>query len=143
MEKSEVTIEMVKDYLIKNGIHPSFQRLKIFQHLAKSTEHPTVDMMYNTLSREIPTLSKTTIYNTLNLFQKRGIVVGLTIEDNEVRYDANTEPHAHFKCNECGKVYDIPFDYSSWKDDKVCDHIVKERHFYLKGTCKDCHTSAK
>ena len=53
MEKSEITIDIVKNYLIKNGIHPSHQRLKIFQYLAKSTEHPTVDMMYHTLCREI------------------------------------------------------------------------------------------
>ena len=142
MEKSEITIDMIKNHLIKNGIHPSYQRLKIFQHLAKSREHPTVDMMYHTLCKEITTLNKTTIYNTLNLFQEKGIVIGLTIEENKLRYDANVEPHAHFKCNECGKVYDVPFDYSNWNKDKVCNHIVKERHFYLKGTCKDCYTSA-
>ncbi|KPJ85586.1 MAG: hypothetical protein AMS17_14170 [Spirochaetes bacterium DG_61] len=142
MEKVPFTIEQVKNYLIENGIHPSFQRLKIFQHLAGSKEHPTVDMMYNVLCQVIPTLSKTTIYNTLNLFQKQGIVTGLTIEDNEVRYDADTKPHAHFKCTQCGKVYDIPFEYPNLNLEKVCDHLVMEYHFYMKGVCKRCSDSA-
>ena len=142
MENEPVSIEEVKNYLIEKGVHPSFQRLKIFQHLAGTKEHPTVDTMYHALCQAIPTLSKTTIYNTLNLFQKQGIVIGLTIEDNEVRYDANIEPHAHFKCTKCGKVYDIPFEYPSLSLEKVSDHKVMERHFYMKGVCKNCSESA-
>ena len=138
MDKSKITIEGAKDYLVKNGINPSYQRLKIFEHLAKSTSHPTVDIIYHELSKEIPTLSKTTIYNTLNLFQRKGIVIGLTIEDNELRYDSNTELHAHFKCTKCGEVYDIPVEFPPEMNNKVSEHIVNERHFYMKGTCRNC-----
>ena len=138
LDQSNITIGVVKDYLVNQGINPSYQRLKIFEHLAKTMSHPTVDMIYNVLSKEIPTLSKTTIYNTMNLFLQKGLVVGLTIEDNEVRYDSNTSPHAHFKCNECGKVYDIPLESQLNQNNTVCDHIVNERHIYLKGTCKKC-----
>ncbi len=55
-------------------------------------------------------LSKTTVYNTLKLFVAKGIVQELTIEEKEVRYDADTKPHAHFKCIECGNVYDIALE---------------------------------
>ena len=142
MENEPVAIEYAKDYLIKNGIHPSFQRLKIFQYLAGTKEHPTVDMMYHVLCKAIPTLSKTTIYNTLSLFQKQGIVNGLTIEDKEVRYDANIEPHAHFKCTHCGKVYDVPFEYPDLNMEKVGDHRITERQFYMRGICKNCSDTA-
>jgi len=142
MENNTVSIDQVKTYLIDNGIHPSFQRLKIFQYLMQSKEHPTVDIMYQALCREIPTLSKTTIYNTLNLFQQCGIVMGLTIEDNEVRYDANIESHAHFKCTTCGKVYDIPFEYPELQEERINGHVIKERHFYMRGICKDCSNTS-
>ena len=54
-----------------------------------------MDMIYQELVRNIPTLSKTTVYNTLNLFLKR-IAVMITIDENETRYDADTSLHGHF-----------------------------------------------
>jgi Fur family peroxide stress response transcriptional regulator len=138
MDEQNFTLGDVKDYLLQKKINPSYQRLKILEHLMNSESHPTVDMIYRTLSEEIPTLSKTTIYNTLDLFIKKGLINGLTIEENEVRYDANTAPHAHFKCTMCGKVFDIPVDFPLQVETTVCEHVVKEKHFYLKGICKNC-----
>ncbi|HEB32107.1 MAG TPA: transcriptional repressor [Spirochaetes bacterium] len=132
------SIESVKEYLIDKGINPSFQRLKIYEYLAKTITHPTVEMIFTELAKEIPTLSKTTIYNTLNLFQNSGIVSGLTIDANEIRYDPETRVHAHFKCFKCGSIFDIPVE-PSYADMVIAEeHEVKERHFYLKGTCKNC-----
>ena len=54
--------------LVKYGIHPSVQRIAIMDYLIKHRTHPTVDEVYTALSDEIPTLSKTTVYNTLKLF---------------------------------------------------------------------------
>ena len=59
------------------------------------------------LSPTIPTLSKTTVYNTLNLFIEKKAVQVLTIDDKNARYDANVSNHGHFYCRSCGKVYDI------------------------------------
>jgi len=108
MEEKKSIIEMVKDHLINKGINPSYQRLKILEYLENTRSHPTVDIIYRELLKEIPTLSKTTIYNTLKLLQQKGIVSGITIEENEVRYDADTTPHIHFKCRRCGNIYDLP-----------------------------------
>jgi Fur family peroxide stress response transcriptional regulator len=138
MGKEPVSIDHVKSYLMSNGIHPSYQRLKIYQMLAQSDEHPTVDMIYQSLTHEIPTLSKTTIYNTLNLFQRQGIVMGLTIEDNELRFDANTVSHAHFKCTRCGQVLDVSIEYPKPSEEKMIGIEVTERQFYMKGICADC-----
>ena len=56
-------IENVGEYLKKNGIKPSVQRMKIFQYLLDHHTHPTVDDIFQNLSPEMPTLSKTTVYN--------------------------------------------------------------------------------
>jgi Fur family transcriptional regulator, peroxide stress response regulator len=56
---------------LKNkNIRPSIQRIKIFEYLIKNLCHPTVDQIFKDLQSEIPTISKTTIYNTLDLFLK-------------------------------------------------------------------------
>jgi Fe2+ or Zn2+ uptake regulation protein len=132
------TIENTKAYLTEVGINPSYQRLRILEYLRDNLCHPTVDMIYSDLIKEIPTLSKTTIYNTLNLFQKRGILIGLTIEENEVRYESNIIPHAHFKCESCGQILDLDISCPILSKGFVNNHKISEGHLYLKGICKNC-----
>jgi len=133
-----IVIENISKYLLENGIKPSVQRLKIFEYLSNTIEHPTVETIFNALSEEIPTLSKTTVYNTLRLFQSKGIVNVINIEDNETRYDADTSFHGHFKCTECGKVYDFKVDISKIKFMELENFKIMESHYYLKGICKYC-----
>ena len=140
-----LSLDELKEHLEKEGIHPSYHRLKILEYLMSHRTHPTVERIHNELSKEIPTLSKTTVYNTLNLFVSKGIVQELTIEEKEVRYDADTKPHAHFKCIECGCVYDVALESTIFELGKVTEegHKVIDCQVYLKGICKDCLTSAQ
>ncbi|MBN1897616.1 MAG: transcriptional repressor [Spirochaetes bacterium] len=128
----------LKKILLDCGIQPSFQRLAIFEYLYQHDVHPTVDMIYRSLSRDIPTLSKTTVYNTLNLFIKKGIVTGLTIEENEMRYDYNVKPHLHLKCTKCKKIWDIKCDASFSNLNLIEGHRILEKQVYLKGICRSC-----
>jgi len=127
----------LEKYLRDAGIKPSIQRLKIFEHLAGSKSHPTVDSIYNALSSEIPTLSKTTVYNTLKLFQKQGIVIIINIEDNETRFDADLSYHGHFKCTVCKEVKDFPIPNYE-QIESLANHEISESHFYIKGVCAKC-----
>ncbi len=94
-------------YLMGFDIKPSVQRTAIMQYLIQHKTHPTVDEIYMFLSPDMPTLSKTTVYNTLNLFVQKGAVQVLAIDEKNARYDADISKHAHFICKGCGKVYDI------------------------------------
>ncbi|RCV64947.1 Fur family transcriptional regulator, peroxide stress response regulator [Methanophagales archaeon] len=138
-------MEKLSAYLENEGIRSSYQRLKILQYLQAHRTHPTVDMIYKNLSKEIPTLSKTTVYNTVKLFVSKGIVQELTIEEKEVRYDADTTQHAHFKCIECGSVYDVALESTIVLQGMVTEegHKVIDCQVYLKGICKDCLKSTK
>ncbi len=100
-------IENVGMYLKSHGIKPSLQRMRIFQYLLDNHIHPTVDDIYKNLIDEMPTLSKTTVYNTLNTFVEHNIANVVIIEENEARYDAKIETHGHFKCTECNKIVDF------------------------------------
>lgn len=137
--KISMKIDNINNYLRDNDVKPSYQRTKIFEYILKSNSHPTVNEIYEALVDEIPTLSKTTVYNTLNLFVEKKIVEMITIEGNEARYDIfNPEAHAHFKCEVCRKVYDISLDISEAKAEALKGFDVKEQYIHFKGVCPHC-----
>lgn len=127
-----------KRILEENKIFPSFHRLKILEYLTENRTHPTVEEIHRNLSKEITTLSKTTVYNTLKLFMDKGIVTELTLEGTESRYDINTKPHAHFKCLKCGGIYDLNVDFPIFDSKEIEGHRIKEYQIYFKGICKKC-----
>ncbi|MDO4165459.1 MAG: transcriptional repressor [Bacteroides sp.] len=123
-----------------HNIKPSVQRIAIMQYLMEHLTHPTVDEIYTALAATMPTLSKTTVYNTLKLLSEHGAAQTLTIDERNTCYDANTTPHAHFLCKQCGKVYDLSLKaYIKQVEEMNMDgHDVQEIHYYYKGTCKHC-----
>lgn len=137
MTTNRLIIKECKELLEQKGIKPSFHRLKILEYLRTNKIHPTADTLYDELSKEIPTLSRTTVYNTLKLFINHGIVLALTIEDQELRFDIDTTPHGHFKCIRCGEIYDV-FGIKIPEFELVNGHDVQRVDLYLRGVCKNC-----
>jgi len=131
-------VKELNDYLTKRGIRPSFHRIKILEYLFMNKTHPTVDDIYKDLINEIPTLSRTTIYNTLSLFVEKGIVSQLIIDEGEARYDLREKPHAHFRCIKCGRIFDIDFDCALFKEKFIDGNKIIETQVNIIGICKDC-----
>lgn len=105
--------------------------------------HPTADTVFNGLSSSIPTLSKTTVYNTLKLLTRQGAVLELNIDEKNVRYDANICRHAHFRCKLCGSVCDVPVDEVEVLTRKAAgDLTITESQLYYKGYCAGCRAAA-
>ena len=69
--------------LQNHNIKPSVQRIAIMNYLIEHRTHPTVDEIYTALSPSIPTLSKTTVYNTLKLLSEQGAAQTLTIDERQ------------------------------------------------------------
>lgn len=69
------------DYLLSYNIKPSVQRIAIMDYLLAHKTHPCIDEIYMALCDDIPTLSKTTVYNTLKLFVEHGAALMLTIDE--------------------------------------------------------------
>ncbi len=134
----KTTSENLKKLLRENRISPSIQRLKVLNYLVQYRNHPSVDMIYDSIKEEIPTLSKTTIYNILKLFMKHNLVKAITIEGNELRFDAFIEPHIHFKCENCGNIYDIELDTDIYNKKEIEGHKILNHEIYLTGICKNC-----
>ncbi len=125
-------------YLREHGIKPSYQRMRIWNYLINTKEHPSVDMIYRRLAPEIPTLSRSTVYNSLSLFVERGIAQSILIDESETRYDADVSPHGHFHCRVCGKVYDFSLDDSNLKLALPAGFVSDAVKINCQGICADC-----
>lgn len=132
------TIDELTNKLKDKNIRLSHQRLKVLEYMVNHRTHPTVDQIYNDLHKEIPTLSKTTIYNTLNTLIEANLVRVVNIEDNELRYDGTTDNHGHFKCTSCEEIFDFDIDFNSFITKDLGNFKVKEKDVYFKGTCPIC-----
>lgn len=132
-------------YIINSkGIRPSVQRIAIYKYVCEHKIHPTVDLIYSALSPNFPTLSRTTVYNTLHLFSENNLVQTIKIEDDELRYDGNMTPHLHFKCTKCGKIFDV-FDTTSLPQFNMKCTELMPKGFSIEriqtciwGLCSDC-----
>lgn len=129
------------EYLLEHNIKPSVQRMAIMSYLDSHRTHPTADEIFNALSTTIPTLSKTTIYNTLKLFVQEGVAQSISIDEKNEHFDANTAVHAHFLCRKCNKIYDAFIKSRKLPGEielKEEGHKIDEAYIYYRGLCSEC-----
>ncbi|MGI6644046.1 MAG: transcriptional repressor [Bacillota bacterium] len=81
----------VRKRLVGAGIRCSYPRILVLDYLLTNKTHPTADEIYCSISKVIPTLSKTTVYNTLNLLVNASLAREVTIEGHETRYDGTVD----------------------------------------------------
>ncbi|MCS7165066.1 MAG: Fur family transcriptional regulator [Candidatus Calescibacterium sp.] len=125
-----------KEILEKNNIKPSIIRLKILEYLIENRTHPTADEIYNHLKKEIPTLSKTSVYLNLNLFLKKKIIQDIKMKE-EQRFDYMEQYHLNFYCISCKKIFDLPVKELKISIDNQ-KFLVEKINIYLEGICENC-----
>src|SRR6056297_1885370 len=114
MTRRDKMVEILGGYNIK--VTPN--RLKVAEVIFNSKEHPSIDEIHTTLTRNGKNISFTSVYNIIKMFQSAGIVKEIKSKDRS-RYDANTKPHSHFICKNCGRVIDIEEDLNIDFPEKV------------------------
>lgn len=124
--------------LLKRNINPSYQRVMILKYLVENQCHPTVDQIFSALRKQIPSLSKATVYNTLNVFIEAKLVRVLSIEDNETRYDIMIQNHGHFKCSSCGNIYNFAVNIDQFMSEDLRNFQITEKNVYFNGVCPTC-----
>lgn len=129
----------IPSFLRNQGIKASYQRIRIYEYLMINRTHPTVAEIYDALITDIPSLSKTTVYNTLNLFVEKELVEEVTIEGSEMRYDIkDPEGHGHFKCTQCHRIFDVPVQIEKIFTDELSEFHVQAQFVHFVGICPDC-----
>lgn len=131
-------IEYLKQYLINHEIKPSTIRLNVLDYLLKNRIHPTADDIYEAVAKNIPTLSKTSIYNTIDLFLEKNIIQIINTGNKESRYDIDTSIHGHFSCNICNRVFDFDIDSIEYDKSILDGFIINEQKVLFKGICNSC-----
>jgi Fur family iron response transcriptional regulator len=92
------------------GILPTPQRLEVAEILLEKPQHMSADQIIDRLREAGSSVSKATVYNTLNLFGERGIVREVMVDPARKFYDSTTRPHHHFYNVNTGELHDIPDD---------------------------------
>lgn len=118
----------------------SRQRECIKEFLIGRYDHPTADMVYSHVKEQFPNISLGTIYRNLSLLSELGEIRKITCNGPD-RFDANTAPHSHFICNNCGSVSDLNFDEEiSFEKLYPRDFhgIIEGVNLDFNGTCEAC-----
>lgn len=120
-----------------HGIQPTQQRIAVYRYLLEHRTHPTADTVYHALSAEYPTMSRTTVYNTMRALFGAGLLRIVTIDAEEQHFDADTADHGHFRCMKCGSLFDfsLPTDAAAMAPTGYKTEIFD---VYATGVCPLC-----
>ena len=101
----------IKNKLKSSGVTPTTQRVDIAQILFSRPQHLSAEQILKRVNEESnSTASKATVYNTLGLFAKKGLVKEVNVDSSKIFYDSNVSKHFHFYNIDTGLLTDIPVD---------------------------------
>jgi len=113
------------------------QRISVYRYLLENRIHPSVETVYNALKLDNPSLSKTTIYNTVDTLTRAGLVRVVRTGEGEVRLDGYTNDHGHFYCRGCGEVFDFSL-VGCCVPDSLTGFQMEEFDVHAIGLCETC-----
>ena len=128
--------------LSEQGYRLTPQRMMVLDAIESSEHHISAEEIYAQVIMKYPHLNISTVYRTLELLHRLGLVTETDLGGGRVRYHpADKGHHHHLVCQECGRVIDL--------DESVTDNlklVLKRdyeftpdiRHLALFGTCADC-----
>jgi Fur family iron response transcriptional regulator len=93
-----------------HGIQPTAQRLAVARFVLEAKTHPTADEVWERVRRQSPTLSRATVYNTLNLFVEKRLLRTQAVREGALVFDPRVQRHHHFIDEETGEIHDVPWD---------------------------------
>ena len=142
MQDYEARLEHMLSRLREGGQRITPQRLAILRILASSEGHPSVEEIYNVVTRDFPTTSLATVYKTITLLKELGEVLELEFSQGSNRYDGSKPfPHPHVVCTSCKSIVDPDLESLGAMTAEVCEQtgykVVNHRmDFY--GLCPEC-----
>jgi Fe2+ or Zn2+ uptake regulation protein len=96
--------------LVRNAIQPSAQRVAVADYVLFTDEHPSADRVFARVKKVLPVLSRATVYNTLNLLVKKGLLRELVLAEGKIVFDPKMDRHHHFLDETSGRIYDVPWE---------------------------------
>jgi Fur family peroxide stress response transcriptional regulator len=114
--------EQIVAFLKEQGYRVTPQRIAICEEVLSSKDHPSAEQIHRKISEQFPTISLTTVYNTLDMLKHLNLVDELGFDSSKARYDPNTSIHVNTICQICHRIQ----DFESAKIKKNWLRIVSE-----------------
>lgn len=120
------------------------QRRAIFAALQGDTSHPTAEEVYLKVKEQLPHISLATVYRNLKLLARQGLIREITTGDGPHRYDFRTHEHSHFRCDRCGRVYDVDLNVPRDLPQELARRgfHVRTQDLVFHGLCPDCRSAS-
>lgn len=130
----------IAEVLRKNGYKVTPQRLAVYEAINHNPTHPNAEAIYKILQPNYPSMSLATVYKTMEIFAKIGVVQVLQCAEDAYRYDYNMTPHAHIRCEKCNRVIDIDMDLEGLRQQAAEQSVfvVNGVSISFVGICPDC-----
>jgi len=122
------------------------QREAILGVLRNTKAHPTADWIYEQVKKEIPNISKGTVYRNLQVLLEDGAITELNLSGTLSRFEVKQERHYHFRCEQCGHVFDVDEPVNDELDERVAKRtgfVVSHHQTEFRGLCKDCQRAIR
>ncbi|MBN1321926.1 MAG: transcriptional repressor [Thermoleophilia bacterium] len=126
--------------LAADGLRLTHQRLEIIREIAASDDHPDAETVYRRVRERVPTISEDTVYRTLDVLVKRGLVTRVLMP-RATRFDPEGAAHPHFVCERCGRLLDVGIEaLPALQVPGVLPGLgdVHSVHLELWGVCEAC-----
>lgn len=133
--------EQIMEMLRNKGYKATSQRISVARTVLASREHPTAESIYNEVKRFHPTISLSTVYNTLRMLKDLKMVQELGFNDISIRFDPNTKPHINLVCNRCGEIFDADeplLEEALTRVERRMGFNVAGQRLDIYGFCKRC-----
>lgn len=130
----------IAEVLRKNGYKVTPQRLAVYEAINHNPTHPNAEAIYKILQPNYPSMSLATVYKTMEIFAKIGVVQVLQCAEDAHRYDYNTTPHAHIRCEKCNCVIDMDMDQEELRQQAAeqSGFVVNGVSILFVGICLEC-----
>lgn len=136
-------IEELKYYLIEQGLRYTKQREIILLEFLKARGHISASELYKKVSEKFQNIGFATVYRTLKVLKKSGIVEEKKFDGGASRFEKSgrKKHHDHFICEKCGMI----IEFFSPELEKLQEEISKKYKFTISrhnldiyGICEKC-----
>ncbi len=122
----------------------SKNRNMILEFITNLKKHPTADMIYLGLKKNIPSLSIGNVYRNLNILIEQKLIRKVEVKGLQERFEAICEPHYHFICEGCGAILDLEMPILKDLNKKLqkSSNLKVNRHqLTFFGCCDSCNNA--
>jgi len=127
--------------LRSRGFRVTPQRLAILHVLCHSGKHLSPAQVYKKARAELPRLTETTVYRTLEFLVENGFANPAHRGKGRLLYEFASHDHHHLKCWNCGREIEVGNSMLKGmyqKIESVSGYKLTGRHNTFVGLCPDC-----